>query len=171
MRARIFSPGTHGVAASLGLLAFRVAVGLMMAVGHGWEKLVGFGERSAKFPDPLGIGSTLSLAGTTGSGVLLRPPRRPRARNPVRDPPRRVHDGGRGVPPSRRRSMAAQGTRGPVPCLLPASRLHRRRSLLPRRPSRGEAAPLTPATSRRCRSRRRSGTRRSRSRARNRPAG
>lgn len=67
MRGRIFSPGTHGVAASLGLLAFRVAVGLMMAIGHGWGKLVGFRELSAKFPDPLGIGSTLSLAGTTGA--------------------------------------------------------------------------------------------------------
>ncbi len=67
MRAKIFSPGNHGAAASLGLLAFRVAVGLMMAVGHGWGKLVGFGKLSAKFPDPLGIGSTLSLAGTTAA--------------------------------------------------------------------------------------------------------
>jgi putative oxidoreductase len=33
----------------------------MMATGHGWEKLLTFGVRSGSFPDPLGVGSELSL--------------------------------------------------------------------------------------------------------------
>jgi putative oxidoreductase len=50
-----------GPAASLGLLLLRTGVGLIMAFGHGWGKLLSYGERSAGFPDPLGIGSPLSL--------------------------------------------------------------------------------------------------------------
>jgi putative oxidoreductase len=47
---------------SLGLLLLRVAVGGMMAAGHGWAKLTGFGEMAEHFPDPLGLGSpTASL--------------------------------------------------------------------------------------------------------------
>jgi putative oxidoreductase len=47
---------------SLGLLVLRVGVGGMMAAGHGWDKLLTFGARSGSFPDPLGVGSELSLA-------------------------------------------------------------------------------------------------------------
>lgn len=47
---------------SLGLLVLRVGVGTMMAAGHGWQKLLMFGARSGSFPDPLGVGSQLSLA-------------------------------------------------------------------------------------------------------------
>jgi putative oxidoreductase len=47
---------------SLGLLVLRVGVGAMMAAGHGWDKLLTFGARSGSFPDPLGVGSELSLA-------------------------------------------------------------------------------------------------------------
>lgn len=47
---------------SLGLLVLRVGVGTMLAAGHGWEKLLTFGARSGSFPDPLGVGSQLSLA-------------------------------------------------------------------------------------------------------------
>ena len=47
---------------SLGLLFLRVLSGGMMLLGHGWAKLAGFAEIAAKFPDPLGLGSsTFSL--------------------------------------------------------------------------------------------------------------
>jgi len=46
---------------SLGLLVLRVGVGAFMLVGHGWGKLLGFTELSGSFPDPIGVGSTLSL--------------------------------------------------------------------------------------------------------------
>lgn len=47
---------------SLGLLTLRVGVGAMMLFGHGWGKLMNFGALSENFPDPLGVGSTASLA-------------------------------------------------------------------------------------------------------------
>jgi len=33
-----------------------------MLLAHGWGKLTGFGDLSSKFPDPIGLGSTPSLA-------------------------------------------------------------------------------------------------------------
>ncbi|WP_153558336.1 DoxX family protein [Roseimaritima sediminicola] len=45
---------------STGLLVLRVLFGLLMLV-HGWQKLSGFGELAEVFPDPIGIGSRLSL--------------------------------------------------------------------------------------------------------------
>ena len=45
----------------IGLLVLRLGLGLMMAFGHGWGKLMGFAERSASFSDPLGVGSVLSM--------------------------------------------------------------------------------------------------------------
>lgn len=56
-----------GVGGSLGLLLLRVSVGSMMLLGHGWGKLTSFTERSSSFPDPLGIGSSLSMALATGA--------------------------------------------------------------------------------------------------------
>lgn len=49
------------VLASTGLLLLRVAFGCFMLV-HGWQKLSGFSEMADKFPDPIGMGSSLSLA-------------------------------------------------------------------------------------------------------------
>lgn len=46
----------------VGLLALRVAAGGLMLTCHGWGKLTSFSERSASFPDPLGVGSSLSMA-------------------------------------------------------------------------------------------------------------
>lgn len=46
----------------VGLLVLRVATGLGMLGAHGWPKLSRFGELSTRFPDPLGVGSTLSLS-------------------------------------------------------------------------------------------------------------
>ncbi len=45
-----------------GLLFLRLALGFMMAFGHGWGKLTGFGERASKFADPFGLGPEITLA-------------------------------------------------------------------------------------------------------------
>jgi putative oxidoreductase len=50
-----------GTIASIGLLVLRVGSGGLMLVGHGMGKLTGFGNLASTFPDPLGVGSTLSL--------------------------------------------------------------------------------------------------------------
>ena len=56
-----------GIGYSLGLLLLRVSVGSMMLLGHGWGKLTSFAELSSSFPDPLDIGSSLSMALATGA--------------------------------------------------------------------------------------------------------
>ena len=48
--------------ADVGLLVLRLWLGLSLLLLHGKAKLLGFAELSQKFPDPLGIGSTASLA-------------------------------------------------------------------------------------------------------------
>lgn len=53
---------------SIGLLLLRVAFGGLMLV-HGVPKLTGFNEMADKFPDPIGIGSQLSLIGAVGAEV------------------------------------------------------------------------------------------------------
>jgi len=45
----------------LGLLILRVGMGGLMLT-HGWGKLVGFSQMMNRFPDPLGVGSPVSLA-------------------------------------------------------------------------------------------------------------
>ena len=45
-----------------GLLFLRMSVGLFIVFGHGWGKLMNFGTMSAQFPDPIGLGPTVSLA-------------------------------------------------------------------------------------------------------------
>jgi putative oxidoreductase len=50
------------LSADLSLLLLRLWLGLSMLLLHGWSKLTGFSKLSAKFPDPLGIGSTASLS-------------------------------------------------------------------------------------------------------------
>ena len=56
------------------LLLLRVAFGLMMMV-HGWQKFSKFSELSGVFPDPFGMGSTLSLSAAIfaelGCSILL----------------------------------------------------------------------------------------------------
>lgn len=47
---------------SLGLLILRIGFGATMAIRHGLPKLMGFADQMHTFPDPLGIGSTLSLS-------------------------------------------------------------------------------------------------------------
>lgn len=46
----------------VGLLVLRVLSGGLMLMSHGIGKLLRFSELSASFPDPLHVGSTLSLA-------------------------------------------------------------------------------------------------------------
>ncbi len=53
----------------IGLLILRVLPALFMLVGHGWGKLLSFSARSGTFPDPLGVGSTASLALAVGAEV------------------------------------------------------------------------------------------------------
>lgn len=45
----------------LGLLILRLGAGGSMLFAHGLQKLLGYSEMSAKFPDPIGLGSELSL--------------------------------------------------------------------------------------------------------------
>lgn len=52
---------------SIGLLILRVATGAMLASLHGWSKLSGFGALRESFPDPIGLGPTLSLSLATGA--------------------------------------------------------------------------------------------------------
>lgn len=53
---------------STGLLILRVGIGGLMLV-HGIAKIQGFSEMSAAFPDPLGLGSQLSLLLAIGAEV------------------------------------------------------------------------------------------------------
>lgn len=48
--------------ADVALLVLRLAFGLSLLVLHGWGKLQRFSELSEKFPDPLGLGHSASLA-------------------------------------------------------------------------------------------------------------
>ncbi len=66
MKKWIFGTPVTAFIPSVGLLLFRLTFGGFMLFGHGWGKLMSFGEISAKFPDPLGIGNKLSM----GSAVF-----------------------------------------------------------------------------------------------------
>lgn len=45
---------------SIALLFIRLFVGFLMLT-HGWAKLMNFGPLAGSFPDPIGLGSTVSL--------------------------------------------------------------------------------------------------------------
>lgn len=53
------TPG-RGIATDLGLLVLRLGISLPM-INHGFGKLTHFTELSASFPDPLGVGTSISL--------------------------------------------------------------------------------------------------------------
>ena len=55
-------------AGHIGLLLLRVTIGCFMLV-HGWQKLTGFSDMADTFPDPLGMGSQLSLISAIGAEV------------------------------------------------------------------------------------------------------
>lgn len=58
------------LSADLALLFLRLALGLTMLVLHGWQKVVEFPQLAGKFPDPLGLGSGLSLTLTLLTEVV-----------------------------------------------------------------------------------------------------
>lgn len=62
MLKSIFAPGNDSLPTSLGLLTFRLWLGLTMLINHGVGKLTGFSEKASGFPDPFGIGHQGSLA-------------------------------------------------------------------------------------------------------------
>lgn len=53
---------------STGLLLLRVAIGCLMLV-HGIQKAMAFSQLSSAFPDPIGMGSQLSLISAIGAEV------------------------------------------------------------------------------------------------------
>ena len=55
---------------SAGLLVLRAWLGLSLLLLHGKGKLLGFSEMSGKFADPLGVGTTTSLALTVFAEVV-----------------------------------------------------------------------------------------------------
>ena len=54
----------------LALLVLRLWLGLTLVLNHGLSKLSGFSGMAAKFPDPLGVGSTASLSMTVFGEVV-----------------------------------------------------------------------------------------------------
>lgn len=59
---------TQSKLTSAGLLALRIAIGSLMLV-HGTQKLLGFSQMADVFPDPIGMGSQLSLIAAIGAEV------------------------------------------------------------------------------------------------------
>jgi len=53
---------------SVGLLILRFGIGGLMLV-HGWAKVQGYEAMATKFPDPIGLGSQLSLMMAIGAEV------------------------------------------------------------------------------------------------------
>jgi putative oxidoreductase len=59
--------GKREILLSISLLILRLGSGIMMIVGHGWSKLIHFGDKASVFPDPIGLGSQISLSLTVFS--------------------------------------------------------------------------------------------------------
>ena len=51
---------TKPYALDLGLLSIRMTMAVLMMT-HGWPKFIGYSEKAATFPDPLGVGHPVSL--------------------------------------------------------------------------------------------------------------
>ena len=61
MIKKLFVPGKDSACSNFALLVLRVWLGVAMLAHHGYDKLTTFGEKSAGFPDPLGVGHVMSL--------------------------------------------------------------------------------------------------------------
>ncbi len=61
--------GTRKTLNDVGLLLLRLSVGATMLFSHGMPKLMKWGEMADRFPDPIGVGSTASLAMAIGAEV------------------------------------------------------------------------------------------------------
>lgn len=70
MLKKLFAPGNVSPAASAGLLVLRVFFGFGMLFLHGWGKLSKFSETASTFPDPLGVGHSVSLGMTVFAEVV-----------------------------------------------------------------------------------------------------
>lgn len=46
---------------NLGLLFLRIFPSALLIIGHGWPKMMQFSSMQQQFPNPLGLGSTISL--------------------------------------------------------------------------------------------------------------
>jgi putative oxidoreductase len=62
MLKKLFAPGNDSAPTNVALLVLRLWLGLTMLINHGAEKLHKFSAMAPKFPDPLGVGHSLSLA-------------------------------------------------------------------------------------------------------------
>ncbi len=71
MKTVLFSSPHVTSRTSWGLLVMRITFGLGMAIGHGLPKLQKFSDIQSSFADPLGIGSTASLASAVLVEVLF----------------------------------------------------------------------------------------------------
>jgi putative oxidoreductase len=69
---QIFTPRQHAdrPLVSFALLALRLGAGGLLLGGHGWAKLMSFGQRAASFADPIGLGPTVSFALVVGAEVF-----------------------------------------------------------------------------------------------------
>lgn len=82
MKVKQWFFGTHRYAPDLAILILRIGTGVFMA-HYGWKKLIHFDEKVANWPDPLHVGSFMSLSLTVFSelvcsllvmiGLLTRP--------------------------------------------------------------------------------------------------
>lgn len=76
MKKFLFDCGTRDTTASLGILFLRVAIGLMMLIGHGWGKVANFGKIKDGFPVPdffplSYMSPPVSLMATIGAEVVV----------------------------------------------------------------------------------------------------
>ncbi len=55
------TPDRRAVLTDAGRLLLRLYFGGAMLMAHGWGKLTNFADKKDVFPDPLGVGSTVSL--------------------------------------------------------------------------------------------------------------
>jgi len=70
MMKKLFAPGNDSLATNAGLLVLRLFFGLGMLFLHGWEKLSTFSSTAPNFPDPLGVGHSISLGMTVFAEVV-----------------------------------------------------------------------------------------------------
>ena len=71
MKKILFSCPPTSLRSSLSLLFLRLVFGGGMLIGHGWGKLMTFSDKVEGFPDPLGIGSFMSLLGAVLAETLF----------------------------------------------------------------------------------------------------
>lgn len=66
---KLFSAGFTNGAVHFSMLLLRVVFGGLILL-HGWPKLINFAAKSRAFPDPLGVGHTVSLGMTVFAEVF-----------------------------------------------------------------------------------------------------